>query len=315
MKKRTVKVYAPASISNLGAGFDVIGIAIDKPGDYVTASRTIDPGVRFSVDKTNDDLPINVHDNVALHVASLMMEELKPSFGIKMILHKRMPVGSGLGSSAASSVASVFAMNALLQKPLKRCDLLRFAIEGERKATGATHADNVAPSLFGGVCIIRRYDPVDVIPVRIKNSIYWIVANPEITIRTRDARSVLPESIPLRTAVAQWGNVAGMITALGTGNAQRAGKCTEDLIAEPVRARMIPGFSEVKKAALSAGAYGCSLSGSGPSMFAVSDSPRTARTIARAMKDAFRNEANINCTTYISKVNMKGVHIVSRHNQ
>ena len=312
MRKRTVKVYAPASISNLGSGFDIIGIAIDKPGDYVTASRTAEPGLAFSIDKPNDDLPGDTKDNVALHVATLMVDELKPKFGIKMVLHKQMPVGSGLGSSAASSVASVFAVNSLLSKPLRRCDLLRFAIEGERKATGATHADNVAPSLFGGACIVRRYDPIDIIPLKIKNTIYWSVIHPKITIRTKDARSVLPESIPLRTAVAHWGNVAGMSVALMTGDARLAGTCTEDLIAEPARAHLIPGFAEVKKAALNAGAFGCTLSGSGPSVFAVAGSLRNARTAARAMNDAFQYHAGVECDTYISKINKHGVHIVSR---
>jgi homoserine kinase len=312
MKKRTVKVYAPASISNLGSGFDVIGIAIDRPGDYVTATRREEPGIVFSVDKRNDNLPVDCKENVAHHVASLMMDELKPPFGIKMILHKRMPIGSGLGSSAASSVASVVAVNALLTKPLRKAELLRFAIEGERKATGATHADNVAPSLFGGVCIVRHYDPVEVIPVKIKNTIFWGIICPKMVIKTREARSVLPESISLRRAVAQWGNVAGMIAGFITGDARLVGTCTEDVIVEPARAHLVPGFADVKKAALDAGALGCSLSGSGPSLFAVTGSERDARSVTRAMKKTLMEQTGIACDIFISKANLRGAIIVSR---
>lgn len=315
MRKRTVKVYAPASISNLGSGFDVLGIAIDRPGDYVTASRVAEPGISFSVDRVYDNLPIDAKDNVALHVASLMMEELKLNFGIKMILHKRMPIGSGLGSSAASSVASVVAVNALLPKPLRKVDLLRFAIEGERKATGTTHADNVAPSLLGGVCIVRRCNPAEVIQPVIKNSIYWAIINPHISIRTKDARSVLPHSVPLKTAVSQWANVAGLIVALITGDARLAGSCTEDFIAEPARAHLVPGFHEIKRAALEAGAYGCSLSGSGPSIFAVCPSVQSARRIARVMKETMRQYGKIESDVFVSKINVNGATIVWKKDQ
>lgn len=223
-----------------------------------------------------------------------------------MTLHKRMPIGSGLGSSAASSVASVVAVNALLPKPLPRHDLLRFAVEGERKASGAAHADNVAPSLLGGACLIRSYDPLDVVRVPTRASLVWVVVHPHIALLTRDARDVLPDNLPLSAAIRQWGNVGGLITGLITGDAPLVGRCTEDVVAEPARAQFIPGFHEVREAALRAGASGCSLSGSGPSMFAVTGSLPSAGKIGAAMKNAFARFAGVHCDVHISRVNQRG---------
>jgi homoserine kinase len=310
MKKKKVTVYAPASISNLGSGFDVLGLAIDRPGDFVTAERGDEPGIEFMLDSTDANLPVNKNENVAVHVASLMLDDLQPGFGVRITLHKRMPVGSGLGSSAASSVAAVYAVNALLPRPMKKERLLEYALEGERKVTGITHADNVAPSLFGGACLIRSYSPLDVVPIPVRNSIVWTVVHPKCVVKTRDARSILPQMLSLSTAVAQWGNVGGMSVALTAGDAKLAGKCTEDIVAEPVRAQLVPGFREVKDAALNAGACGCTLSGSGPSMFAIASSVAAARRIGRAMVDAFRKTAGVSCDMYISRINMRGAEIV-----
>lgn len=312
MQPCSVKVYAPATIANLGSGFDVLGIAIDRPGDFVTAQRTREPRLRFSVRTKQLDIPFNAVENVAAHVASLMLEELKPPFGVDMVLHKNMPIGSGLGSSAASSVASVFAVNALLPRPLKKQELLRFAVEGERKASGSPHADNVAPSLLGGAVLVRSYTPLDVVRVPIKNILVWVVAHPHVVVRTEEARNILPKAVALQTAIHQWGNIAGLTVGLASGNAELVGKCVEDAIAEPVRGNLIPGFHDVKHAALKAGAYGCSISGSGPSMFAVASSPRSARTIASAMVRTFSRKAGVKCDVYISKVNMEGAREVWR---
>lgn len=306
MRPLAVKSFAPATIANLGSGFDVIGIAIDHPGDTVIARRRRQPGLSFTVRTTQNAVPADPAQNVASFVASLMLDEFSPPFGLTMTLQKRMPIASGLGSSAASSVASVVAVNALLPRPLPRKDLLRFAIEGERKASGAAHADNVAPSLLGGACLIRSYDPLDVVKVPTRANLIWIVVHPHIALLTRDARTVLPDHLPLKAAIRQWGNVGGLITGLITGNAPLIGRCTEDIVAEPARAHFVPGFNEVRGAALHAGASGCSLSGSGPSMFAVTGSPRSAGKIGAAMKAAFARVAGIQCDVYVSRVNHRG---------
>ena len=312
MNPRTVKVFAPASISNLGSGFDVIGLAIDRPGDIVVASRQLQESVTFGLDSRSEGVPTGGGMNVAEHVASLMLQEFKPPFGVKLTLHKRMPIGSGLGSSAASSVASAVAVNALLAKPLKKKDLLRFVVEGERLASGSPHADNVAPSLMGGVCLIRSYNPMDVELIPVRNRIVWVVVHPHLVVRTEEARAVLPSSISLKTAIRQWGNVGGLVAGLMTGDVRLVGKCVEDVIVEPARAHLVPGFHEVKQSALGAGATGCSLSGSGPSLFAVASSTKVARTIASAMTKAFSRTAGVECDVFISHVNTTGASVISR---
>lgn len=312
MAYSAVRVFAPATISNLGPGFDVLGLAIAHPGDVVQAQRSMLPGLSFSVKTPQHGIPANTRKNVAAYVASLLMDEVKPSFGIRMVLHKHMPVGSGLGSSGASSVAALVAVNALLPKPMSRRDLLRFAVEGERMATGSPHADNVAPSLLGGVCLVRSYEPLDVVILPIRNTIVWVVVHPHIVVRTADARTVLPERIALRSAVRQWGNVGGLVAGLIAGDARLVGACTQDIIVEPARAHLTPGFAEVKSAALAAGASGCSFSGSGPSVFAVTESMKTATRVASAMQRAFLDAAAVKSDAYISRVNLRGATIISR---
>src|ERR1043166_2505564 len=258
MVRKSVKVFAPATIANLGSGFDVLGIAIDEPGDIVTASRTAKPGVSFTLKTKQLDVPSD-RKNVAVYVADLMLDEFKPAFGVALTLYKRMPVGSGLGSSAASSVAAVAAINELLPRPLPKRDLLRFSVEGERFVTSAGHADNVAPSLLGGAQLIRSYDPLDVVC-------------PQLVVRTHDARDALPKEVSLSSAIRQWGNLAGLVAGLARGDINLVGKCTEEVWVEPYRGKLVPGFHEVQQAAIAAGAHGCTFSGSGPSMFAVASS-------------------------------------------
>ena len=176
-----------------------------------------------------EDVPADAHSNVAAHVAQLMLEEFHPPFGVKMLLEKRMPIGSGLGSSAASSVAAAVAVNALLPQPLERRDLLRFAMEGERKASGSAHADNAAPCLLGGACLVRKYDPLDVIAIPIKHSIVWVVAHPHTIIRTEVARSMLPKAITLQTAIRQWGNISGLTVGLAANDRQFVQQGFEDI--------------------------------------------------------------------------------------
>ena len=313
MSPTKVRVFAPATISNLGPGFDIIGIAVNKPGDEVLAKRQATPGVTFSLKTSQPGVPADAESNVAARVASLMLEEFKPPFGIRVVLRKMMPVASGLGSSAASSVAAAAAVNALLPKPLKRVDLLRFALEGERMASGAPHADNVAPCLLGGACLIRSYDPLHVVPIPTSGSIVWTVVHPHLSIRTEEARRILPTMIPLSAAIRQWGNVGGLILGLTTGDARLTGTCTEDVLIEPVRAALVPGYHEVKKSALEAGALGCSLSGSGPSLFAISSSTAKAKSIGAAMANTFLHEANLKSDVYVSRINKQGTRVLTTH--
>jgi homoserine kinase len=305
---KRVRVFAPATIANLGSGYDVLGIAIDKPGDVVVASRVKADGLSFQVKTARGGVHLG-GKNVAEHVAQLTLDEFKPGFGIAMTLHKLMPIGSGLGSSAASSVASVVAVNALLPKPFARKELLRFAVEGERLATGSAHADNVAPCLLGGAQLIRSYNSLDIISLSVRNRMYWVVVHPHLVVRTEDARNVLPKEISMRSAVRQWGNVGGIVAGLARGDAKLVGKCTEDVVVEPHRAKLVVGFDEVKRAALEAGAFGCSFSGSGPSIFAVASSLESAKKISSAMQRMFRRVANVKSDAFVSKINMQGATI------
>lgn len=312
MKPRSVKTFAPATISNLGPGFDTLGVAINCPGDTIVARRRLDPGLGFSVSTKNTAVPLDAKKNVAGFVASLLLSEQHPSFGIEMVLHKSMPIGSGLGSSAASSVAAAVAVNALSAKPLIKADLLPFILEGERLACGSAHADNAAPSLLGGGCLIRSYNPLDVVPFPVNPKLIWIVVHPNIEVLTKKARTILPDQIPLRSAIRQWGNVAGLVMGLSTGDQDLIRRCVEDVVAEPLRAQFISGFYDVKEAALDAGALGCSISGSGPSVFAIASSLQKARAIGRTMAKAFLLVANVQSNVYLSRTNGIGARIVWR---
>ena len=238
------------------------------------------------------------------------MDELNPPFGIDMVLHKKMPIGSGLGSSGASCAAAVYAVNALLTNPLPKQDLLRFAVEGERLAAGAPHADNVAPSLLGGICLIQSHKTLDVVKIPHKNIFYWVIAHPHLMIATEMARGILPKTLSLPDTTEQLGALGGLLIGLVTGNSYLLSKSIKDNIAEPVRARLIPGFDEIRYAALKAGALGFSISGSGPSVFAVTTSLAIAKQTAISMTKAFKRHANVKCDIYISKVNQSGTKLI-----
>lgn len=311
MTTKQVYIYAPATIANIGVGFDVLGIAIDQPGDIVFAEQRSDKGLFFSLYADGIAVPADTN-NVAAHVAQLMLDELQPSLGVTLDLYKKMPIGSGLGSSGASSAAAAVAINALLDKPLNKIDLVRFAAEGERLATGNAHADNVAPSILGGACLIRSYNPLDIIQLPFQNNFFWVVVHPHVIIETKSAREKLPKNIPLATAVEQWGNVGALVAGLILGNAKILAKSFNDQIAEPVRAPLIPAFNEAKLAALQAGAIGFSISGSGPSVFAVTPSMAIAEQVALSIKQTFLKTANIESESYISRINQIGARKLER---
>jgi len=307
---RRVTVFAPATIANLGPGFDALGLAIHKLGDTVTAERVAKPGVTLVVHGRRAGLPTKSTDNVAAHVARLVLEACAPELGVKLTLTKGMPIGSGLGSSAASCVAAAVAVNALLPRPLPRAELIRFCAEGERKASGTAHADNVGAALLGGACLVRGGNPPDVWPLVVQDVFTWIVAHPHVVVRTADARKILPRTVPLAIATRQWANVAGLVSALASGDAALLARSIDDAVVEPARAPLIPCFYGVKEAALAAGALGCSIAGSGPSMFAAVRTDGPVRRVAAAMRDTFRREARVGCDLTVSRVNREGARIV-----
>jgi len=250
-------------------------------------------------------IPLDAARNTAGVSVLRLLERLGSRAGIELELRKNMPLGSGLGSSAASAVAAVVAANELLGRPFERQELLPFAMEAERVACGAAHADNVAPALLGGFLLIRSYDPLDIVQIPTPDELVCTLVHPQIEIRTEDARRILKTKIMLHDAVVQWGNTAGLIAGLLKNDYGLIGRSLTDVIVEPARAILIPCFHDAKEAAIEAGALGGSISGSGPSMFVLSRGRETAEAAGRAMVDVYRS-AGIGCEVYVSRINHRG---------
>jgi homoserine kinase len=318
---RSIRVFAPASVSNLGPGFDILGLAIEQPGDIVEAELSDKPGVEI-VEITGEEgvLPSDAAKNVAgvaaAHVLARIMERQAVKVtgagpGIKLHLHKRMPLASGLGSSAASSVAGAIAVNELYGRPFNGRELLLSAVEGERVASGAPHADNAAPCMLGGIVLVRTCEPLDVLCLPVPPDLWVVVAHPQCSIRTAEARALVFErQYSLTECVANMGNLGAFVGGLYRGDLGLVGRSINDQLIEPIRAKLIPGFYAVKRAALSAGALGCSISGSGPSVFALTASGATARRVGAVMSEAFETEGGVGSDVYVGRVNTEGARVL-----
>jgi homoserine kinase len=302
-----VKAFAPATVANVACGFDIFGFAVDSPGDTVELFRTDTPGIVIrAIYGDEGKLPTDSQKNAVTVVMHHLLSHLGlRDFGCEVVLHKNMPLGSGMGSSAASAVAGVFALNELLGAPLSRQELLPFAMEGERIACGSAHADNVAPALLGGFVVIRSYHPLDVFSVPVPAGLHCTLVHPDIEVNTKDARYILRNEVSLKNAISQMGNVAGLITGLVLSDFDLISRSMVDVIIEPVRAILIPEFNVVKQAAISAGALGCSISGAGPSIFALSKSKAEAEVVGSAMQQAFAS-AGIDSLIHVSGINVQG---------
>jgi homoserine kinase len=310
---REVSVFAPATVSNIACGFDIMGFAINEPGDITTVRKTDMPGL-FIKNIIGDEgrLPREPSKNTAGIAVMEFMKTINVTNGIEIELQKNMPIGSGLGSSAASAVAAVMATNTLFDNQLSRNELLPFVLEAEKAACGSPHADNAAPSLLGGFILVRSYNPLDTVSLEFPDELMCSILHPHIEIHTEQARKILPEKIYLKDAVTQWGNIGGLVTGLLKGDCELISRSLQDVIIEPVRSKSILGFSEIKNAAMKAGALGCSISGSGPSLFALSKSKSTANIVGQAMKDAC-NKEGINSNIYISEINKGGARVISQN--
>lgn len=309
-----IKAFAPATVANVACGFDIFGFALDEPGDVVELRRRDEPGIVIT-DITGDEsrLPRDPARNAVTVVMLRLLEHLgNTEFGGEVVLHKNMPLGSGMGSSSASAVAGVFALNEMLGQPLTRRQLLPFAMEGERIACGSAHADNVGPCLMGGFLVIRSYQPLDVFAIPVPAELYCTLVNPDIEVNTKDARFILRNEVSLKNAISQMGNVAGLIAGLMQEDYDLISRSMVDVIVEPIRAILIPEFSEVKRAAMGQGALGCSISGAGPSMFTLSKGRETAERVGKAMKGKFA-EAEIDSKVYVSAINREGPKVLEWH--
>lgn len=303
----TTHSFAPATIGNIGIGFDIMGLALARPGDEVVACPGQGNGLRITaITGDQGKLPYEVEKNTAGMAALRLLEHLGESGrAIDLEIHKKMPLGSGLGSSAASAVAAVVAVNEFLQAGLSKQELLHFACLGEEVATGGYVVDNVAPSLLGGIVLIRDAATLDVVSLPVPEGLCAAVVHPHVEILTREARALLRPEVPMRDFVRQSANVAAFIAGLYRSDWALLGRSLRDDVIEPQRAPLIPGFYAVKEAALAAGALGCSISGAGPSIFALFDSREKAVQAGEAMQNALSRE-NVKSTLYLSDVNLKG---------
>jgi homoserine kinase len=309
--KKEITVFAPASVTNVSCGFDIMGFAIDGPGDELKLKISKKPGIVITkITGDHGRLPKQVEKNTAGASIASLVKYLGFSKGIEIEICKKMSLASGLGSSAASAVASVFALNEILGRPLSKKELLPFALEGEKLTCGgAPHADNVSASLFGGFIIVRSLNPLDVINIDVPEDLFCTIVHPDIEIHTGDTRKILKKQILLSDAVQQWGNVASLVAGLLKKDYKLIGRSLQDVIVEPIRSILIPGFSEIKQAALNAGALGSSISGSGPSIFAFSASKKTAKNIGKEMQSVLSN-LDIESDLYISRINKEGPRVL-----
>lgn len=297
--------FAPATTSNLAVGFDILGHPVGPLGDRVTAVRSAEPGVRVAA---AGSLPTDPALNTATVGILRMLEDVRPGFGMEVQVEKGIPLGSGVGGSAASAVAGVVAANALLPEPLQIQELFRYALLGEAVASGAVHGDNVAPSLFGGLVLVRSAEPADVVPLPVPPSLRCVIALPRMRLDTRTARAVLPAAFPLHTVIQQTANLAGVLAGLCAGDLPLVARSMRDVLVEPHRASLIPGFADVRGAAMAAGALGCSISGGGPALFAWCDGDDVAAAVRTAMLDGFARHA-LPADGWISPVNGPGAHV------
>ncbi len=302
-----IKAFAPASVGNIGIGFDILGLAIERPGDEVIARKSDTPGLRIiKITGAGGKLPYEPEQNTAgMAVLRLLQHLGETGRGIELEIHKKMPINSGLGSSAASAAAATLAVSELLRTGLSKRELLPFAWAGEQVASGGPQGDNIVPSLLGGIMLIRDNATLDVHRLHVPRGLYVVVVHPKLELLTRDARAVLNPQVPLEKHVRQSANLMAFVVGLFNGDLGLLGRSLHDEIIEPQRAAMIPGFYDVKEAALLEGALGCSISGAGPSVFALCANSLVAENVSDAMQRAFAKH-HLESQIYLSLVNQEG---------
>jgi len=307
--RQSATAFAPASVGNVAVGFDVLGLSVQAIGDRVTARRTVEPGVRIAaITGAVLDLPLASERNTAGRAVMSIVEEIKPGFGIELTIDKGIPLGSGLGGSAASAVAAVVAANALLPQSLTQLALLKHAMHGEAVASGSVHVDNIAPSLFGGLVLTVGVDNPNVKQIPMPPGVQCVLVHPHMVLATKDARKILKPDVSLSDVIWQTANLAGFLAGCFTNDLRLIGESLNDVIIEPQRRVLIPGFDAVKQAAMAAGALGCSISGAGPTVFAwlLTEKAERARD---GMVAAFR-AAGLESDAWISSLEAHGARVI-----
>ena len=303
----TIKIKSPGTVANLVCGFDILGLALNEPADGMELSLLDKPEV-IIYNRDNYNLPTDPVKNVAGVVLLSIMEMTGGNFGFSLTIEKHIKPGSGIGSSAASAAGAAVAANHLLGNIFSNDELVQFAMNGEKLASGVKHADNIAPCIYGGVTLIRSIHPLDIVSIPAPD-MFVTVVHPQIEVRTADARQILKQQVLLKDAIKQWGNIAGLVTGLMKEDYELIGRSLEDVIIEPVRSILIPGFDELKSKCKEAGALGGGISGSGPSVFMLSKNETIARAVESVMKDVY-NRIGVQYNTYVTTINNKGVEIL-----
>ena len=304
--RSTIKIFAPATIANIVCGFDVLGMALNDPQDVMELTLSDQPGIRI---RHNDiyNLPTIPEQNVAGVSLLELMQELDNNYGFDIIIEKHIKPGSGLGSSAASAAGVVVAANHLHGNIFSKEDLVRFAMAGEKLASGVKHADNISPGIYGGITLIRSIFPLDIISLKAP-PMFVTVVHPQIEVKTSDAREILRKEVLLKDAIKQWGNIAGLVAGFMKSDYGLISRSLEDVIIEPVRSMLIPGFDEVKKRSVDAGALGGGIAGSGPSIFMLCEEKNTALKVEKIMKDIY-DSTGLKYHTYVTTINNEGIRI------
>jgi len=299
-----IRIKCPATVANLVCGFDVLGMALEEPYDIMEVELLDEPVVRIT-SKDGFPLPTDPAQNTAGAPLLAMLEELGRPIGFDVVIHKKIKPGSGVGSSAASAAGAIVAANKLLGDIFSKEDMVRFAMFGEKVASGVKHADNIAPCIYGGITLIRSIFPLDIVSIPAPH-LHVTVVHPQIEVRTSDARQILRKEVLLKDAIRQWGNIAGLVAGFMKNDYDLIGRSLEDVIIEPVRSMLIPGFDKVKSQCKEAGALGGGISGSGPSIFMLSKDIDTARSVEKIMKDVY-DAIGLDYHTYVTTINHDGV--------
>ena len=303
-----IKIFSPATVANVACGFDVLGFCLDSVGDEMVIRKIAKKGI-YIIKIEGFDLPYEAELNVAGVSALAMYEAAKPDCGFEIEIYKNIKPGSGIGSSAASAVGSVFGMNELLGRPYNKTQLTEFAIKGEALASKCEHADNLAPALFGGFTLVKSINPLEILEIPCPDDLYATIIHPQIEIKTSEARAILPKEVSLSNAITQWANFGSLIHALHTGDYNLIQRSLHDVIVEPYRSQLIPHYNDVKTEALKAGALGAGISGSGPSIFTLSKGIEAAKKVSDSMKYIY-SETGIEFDIHVSKINVEGVKIL-----
>ena len=308
MKKSEIKLFSPATVANVACGFDVLGLCLDTIGDEMVVRKVDKKGVRITKIE-GFKLPFETELNVAGVSALALYQELQPDCGFEIEIKKNIKPGSGIGSSAASAVGSVYGINALLGSPLNKTQLTQFAIKGEALASGSEHADNIAPALFGGFTLVKSVNPLEILQIPSPDNLYVTIIHPQIEIKTAISRAILPKNVLLEDAINQWANVGSFIHSLHMSDYPLMQRSLHDVIIEPHRSKLIPHYNEVKQQTLNAGALGTNISGSGPSIFSLCKGIENANKVRGVMTNIYSN-TGIEFDVHVSKINTQGVKVI-----